>query len=268
MFQDFSVSIIPSELAKYSEGKDFNLQKKALSDKYIYQPRMIKKGEKWILVRDCNANPESIKRFFTPEFVLSEENNQDIKASSNREKKFFKLQQTSNYNDIECLKFQFPSTKEEWLNSASSKVSASNPILTLLLDLDKAVLHLGEEYERFKFEVQIADRTFFIDENAFKELKRFQHRGHHIIVITAASYTYDEISTLFRRFDITLEEERYVNRRDLFIFGKSKSHFIDMLEFHEESLLIDDKPFNKPTNCHFIQVSPESDFPKLSKIID
>ena len=251
-------------LAK-EECNDTDWKKKRLSNKYQARPVLEFKNKSFVLRATKKQTFDTIERFFTPELLQDS----DIKISRIKgETVALVIKEQQNYiktNQDSSLMYTYPSNSKQWLEQTSVEVSATNRPKTLLLDLDGTVLSFDKPYHRFTQKISVNEYNFFIDPDALNELKAFQQRGHHIIVITEASYQFQEVETIFKTFGVTLAEECYISRPEVIVAGKGKRRFINNMEFGPESLLIDDKEKNKPKNAHFIQILPDQPFPCLSQ---
>ncbi|MCL1076782.1 hypothetical protein D5R81_01480 [Parashewanella spongiae] len=165
------------------------------------------------------------------------------------------------------LEYQYPETKEEWLERAALFVSDINPPLTMILDLDETLLSLGKAYGRFneEFVTQNGRLTFYYDYKALREVAAIQSKGHKILVMTHATYSYSEIKFLFYTVGIELKQAEYFNAPYFKGFDTAKADFLDDAGFKHESMLFDDQKYNKPNDCHFYLISKGEPFPTLEK---
>ncbi|RLV59070.1 hypothetical protein D5018_14055 [Parashewanella curva] len=202
------------------------------------------------------------------------------------------------------LKPEYPLSLKNWLECASKEVSAQNPPLVLLLDLDESVLSTKKFFVRINTELGFPLKgknygkeeyvTVYIDENAFKQLAAFSRRGHRIHVMTTNTYVYEDIHRLFEKFEIALPEDNYHNRETMLRYfalnigfteqrvskwdfsdlgfaqgfitqhGFTKPQYFEKFDFLNQALLYDDKTEHESEHSFYIQAEICKPFPDLS----
>ena len=172
-----------------------------------------------------------------------------------------------------------------WVAKVSEPAQA-DVRLTLKLDLDNTVLVYNCSQGRFKsldvvsvrkynrLAVRTVDtaepeqynkivelqRRFYVDKSALSIIRGIQRIGHQIHVVTAASYPYKCIYSIFLKNRIDLPRECYVNRDDMLLSKNtaSKARYIALQNWGEDCLLLDDKLDNKVGRINFLQATEKA----------
>ncbi|MBE8167500.1 MAG: hypothetical protein HAW66_03930 [Shewanella sp.] len=160
-------------------------------------------------------------------------------------------------------------TSKKWVTQVRLPVQDGNPMMTLILDLDKTLLSYGKQVGRMKAFYQLKHHSCkdvaFYDPIALDDISLAQHRGHRVIVMTLANYNFFDIRNLLAERNIDLEFYNYYNRNNLNPeIINAKVNAIEDLKFGAEAMFFDDKIRRPLKKVFATRVSPKWAFPKIS----
>ncbi len=222
--------------------------------KYFFDRDSLNQVQTYLTAKHSNA--------FKIQTTYSVRTPRDIERRST----FYEICIQRNNND----ESRIPETSIEWIVHAAEKASIHNPELTLLLDLDETVVHygtnpLGRFNKPFKFTKSFTEKTIYYDADALRQVKLLQKRGHKVVVITNAPYLKEDVTELFKKVEIKLDQKNFYNRNTEGRNRKDKASYIRFLKYGRRSLLIDDIASNCPSSVHYAQATL-SRFPELTLI--
>ena len=156
-----------------------------------------------------------------------------------------------------------PMNNTQWLERANLDVSNTNPQLTLLLDLDDTMFSQYKT-DNFTFAYYSSHtRTVYINTDAMMKVAAFKNRGHRVMVVTDATYSFKCIKVAFEHFGIKLNEDYYFNSVHSAKHGMLKRDFISCYAFDKSCLLVDDVDENRSFSTHFYHAVGPRPFPDL-----